>query len=83
MKMKLDKHEQAIENNILQFEPVSNSKKALIEGIIDKTNKKKSITLQLKSTDFELLKRRADIEGLPYQTLLSSIVHKFVSNQIS
>jgi hypothetical protein len=26
--------------------------------------------------------RRADIEGLPYQTLLSSVVHKFVTDQL-
>jgi hypothetical protein len=28
------------------------------------------------------LKLRADSEGLPYQTLLSSIVHKFVTDQL-
>jgi len=30
----------------------------------------------------EQLKLRADSEGLPYQTLLSSIVHKFVTDQL-
>jgi hypothetical protein len=29
-----------------------------------------------------MLKLRADSEGLPYQTLLSSIVHKFVTDQL-
>jgi hypothetical protein len=28
------------------------------------------------------LKLRADSEGMPYQTLLSSIVHKFVTDQL-
>ena len=32
--------------------------------------------------DLEHLKQRADSEGLPYQTLLSSIVHKFVTDQL-
>ena len=82
MKEKLDKYEQGIEENISQFQPVGSSKKALIEGIIDKANEKKSISLRLKTNDLELLKRRADSEGLPYQTLLSSIVHKFVSDQL-
>ena len=82
MKQKLDNYEQGIEKNISQFSPVSDQKRELIEGIIDKANAKKSISLRLKANDLELLKHRADSEGLPYQTLLSSIVHKFVSDQL-
>ena len=82
MNQKLDKYEQAIEDDISNFKSVSNSKKSLIDGIIDKANEKKSISLRLKANDLEMLKRRADFEGLPYQTLLSSIVHKFVSDQL-
>ena len=82
MNQKLDKYEAEIERNISQFESVGVGKKSLIEGIIDKSNEKKSISLRLKINDLELLKSKADREGLPYQTLLSSIVHKFVSNQL-
>ncbi len=82
MDQKLDKYEKEIEENISSYEAVTESKKALIEEIIDKANKKKSISLRLKANDLEQLKRRADAEGLPYQTLLSSIVHKFVSDQL-
>ena len=53
-----------------------------IENIILKANKKKNISLRLKTHDIEQLKLRADSEGLPYQTLLSSIVHKFVTDQL-
>jgi len=82
MKQRLDQYEKEIEDSVSQFKPVGNAKRKLIEGIIDKANEKKSISLRLKSNDLELLKRRADSEGLPYQTLLSSIVHKFVSDQL-
>jgi predicted DNA binding CopG/RHH family protein len=82
MKQKLDNYEQNIEKNISQYVPVSDQKREFIEGIIDKANAKKSISLRLKANDLELLKQRADSEGLPYQTLLSSIVHKFVSDQL-
>ena len=82
MKQKLDNYEKEIEKNISQFSPVDKKKRELIEGIIDKANAKKSISLRLKANDLELLKHRADSEGLPYQTLLSSIVHKFVSDQL-
>ena len=82
MKPTLDDYEKSIEENIAQFKPAVSSKKELIEGIIDRANEKKSISLRLKSNDLELLKIRADSEGLPYQTLLSSIVHKYVSDQL-
>ena len=82
MNPKLDKYESEIEESISQYKPVCVDKKNLIEGIIDKANEKKSISLRLKCNDLEQLKRRADAEGLPYQTLLSSIVHKFVTDQL-
>jgi predicted DNA binding CopG/RHH family protein len=82
MNTKLDKFEIEIEKNISQYKPVSAKKKVLIEDVIAQANEKKSISLRIKSNDLEQLKRRADIEGLPYQTLLSSIVHKFVTDQL-
>jgi len=82
MEVKLDKYETEIEDNISQFEPIGNVTRDLVESIIDKANEKKNINLQLRSNDLEQLKRRADMEGLPYQILLSSIVHKFISYQL-
>ena len=82
MNPKLNKNEKEIEDNISSYQKVNTAKRNLIETIIDKANEKKSISLRLKNNDLEQLKRRADTEGLPYQTLLSSIVHKFVSDQL-
>ena len=82
MKPILNNDEKEIEETISQFKPVGSTKKQLIEEIIDRANEKKSISLRLKNNDLEQLKRIADSEGLPYQTLLSSIVHKYVSDQL-
>ncbi|HDM79391.1 MAG TPA: hypothetical protein ENG51_23445 [Deltaproteobacteria bacterium] len=82
MNSKLDKYEKEIENHVSQYKPASAKKKSQVEALIDKANEKKSISLRLKINDLEQLKRKADIEGLPYQTLLSSIVHKFVTDQL-
>jgi predicted DNA binding CopG/RHH family protein len=79
---KFDADEQQLEKDMEQFQPVNAAKKQLIEGILDKANEKRSISLRLKSNDLELLKRRAAAEGLPCQTLLASIVHKFLSDQL-
>ena len=82
MKPILNNDEKEIEETISQFKPVGSTKEQLIEEIIDRANEKKSISLRLKNNDLEQLKRIADSEGLPYQTLLSSIVHKYVSDQL-
>lgn len=82
MKIKLDKYEEEIERNISQYSPVQENKKKIIENIISKANETKSISLRLKNFDLDQLKQRAKAEGLPYQTLLSSIVHKFVTDQL-
>lgn len=42
-------------------------------------NKKKLISIRLPVEDLELLKLRAKREGMPYQTLINSILHQAVS----
>ena len=82
MKTKLDKYEEGVERNISQYSAIDEGKKKNIEKIISKANEKKSISLRLKNYDLDQLKQRAETEGLPYQTLISSIVHKFVTDQL-
>ena len=41
------------------------------------------INIRLSTADLELLKRRAAEEGLPYQSLIASILHKYVSRSAS
>ena len=41
--------------------------------------KDKRINIRISSRDLEALQRRALEEGLPYQSLISSVLHKYVS----
>lgn len=41
--------------------------------------KDKRINIRISSRDLESLQRRAIEEGLPYQSLISSVLHKYVS----
>ncbi|MCP4298723.1 MAG: antitoxin [Proteobacteria bacterium] len=41
------------------------------------TNRKKPITIRLAQADIDALKLIAANEGLPYQTLISSVLHKY------
>jgi predicted DNA binding CopG/RHH family protein len=44
--------------------------------------KDKKITLRLSSLDLEALQAKAFEEGIPYQTLISSILHKYVTGRL-
>jgi predicted DNA binding CopG/RHH family protein len=43
------------------------------------TRKDAWINIRLSTADLEMLKRRAVEEGLPYQSLIASILHTYVS----
>lgn len=40
------------------------------------------LNIRLSSKDLEALQKRALAEGLPYQTLISSLLHKYVSGRL-
>lgn len=44
--------------------------------------KDRRINIRISSRDLEGLQRRALEEGMPYQTLVSSILHKYVSGSL-
>ena len=80
--VKLSKYEQYIEDSISEYNSVSSKKRKRIENIIKKAVEKKNISLRVNNQDLNILKMRAEREGIPYQTLISSILHKFVTEQL-
>ncbi len=45
--------------------------------------KDRRINVRISSKDLSALQKRAIEEGIPYQTLVSSILHKYVSGRLS
>ena len=45
-------------------------------------NKTRRVNLRVTERDFNLAHSRAREEGLPYQTLLSSVIHKYLSGRL-
>lgn len=45
--------------------------------------KDKRVNIRISEMDLELLQERALIEGLPYQTLMSSVLHKYVTGRLT
>jgi len=49
---------------------------------INTFKKDKRVNIRMTEMDLELLQERALIDGLPYQTLMSSIIHKYVTGRL-
>lgn len=54
-----------------------------LEAARNTFNKTKRVNLRVTERDFKLAKARAREEGIPYQTLLSSVVHKYLSGRLT
>jgi predicted DNA binding CopG/RHH family protein len=53
-------------------------------AIAEATFRKDSrINIRISSKDLRALQKRALAEGIPYQTLIASVLHKFVEGQLS
>jgi len=44
--------------------------------------KDRRVNIRISSKDLEALQKRALEEGIPYQTLMSSVLHKFISGRL-
>lgn len=82
MKTKLDSFEQQIETSASSYRPLSKKKKRKVEAIIARVRKSRTVNIRIAESVLEELKRRSQREGLPYQTLISSILHKYVTDRL-
>ena len=82
MKRKLDHYERSIEKTAASYRPVGKKKLRKIEGILDSARKSRNVNIRISETVLEQSKRRSEEEGIPYQTLISSILYKFVTDRL-
>ena len=85
--MKLTKEEKeilkSVENGEWEIEPNFNRKKSLYQQYAANTMKKdKRINFRISNRDLDELQKKAMYEGIPYQTYISSILHKFVNGRL-
>ena len=85
-KIQLDKEEQALvaafESGEFQSE-LSLDRKKFIEAAAAQTFKKdKRINIRISGRDLMAIQKRAMEEGMPYQTLIASIIHKYASGSL-
>ena len=51
-------------------------------AVTTKYTKRKAINLKVLESDIEGFKSKALEEGMPYQTLINSILHKYITGQL-
>jgi predicted DNA binding CopG/RHH family protein len=73
---------ESIQDPHRRLELESYAKAALVQPLEPKIAKDKRITLRLSSADLEGIQARAIEEGIPYQTLISSVIHKYLTGRL-
>ena len=84
--MKLDNYEKELlqleKDGLLESDaPNAREQRKLQEAARNTLNKDKRINIRISARDLASLQRRANRFGMPYQTLISSVLHRYVSGE--
>jgi predicted DNA binding CopG/RHH family protein len=83
---RLTKAEQEILDSYGRGEWVSSKEKGDFQkyraAALRTIKKDRRVNIRISGNDLELLQERALIEGLPYQTLMSSVLHKYINGRL-
>jgi len=86
MNAKLDREEKEILESYENDEWVSVLKPSEIQkyktAAKNTFKRDKRVNIRMTEMDLELLRERALIEGVPYQTLMASVLHKYVIGRL-
>ena len=87
MKYKLDNEEKEILNDYEndEYVEVSDMEKEIkkhTEYAKATFLKNKRINIRISQRDLEYIQRRALEEGIPYQTLIASLIHRYISGKL-
>ena len=85
-KIQLDKDEQevleAFESGEFQSNLTPSRRKFIEESAAQTFKKDKRINIRISGRDLMAIQKRALKKGIPYQTLVASIIHKYVSGSL-
>lgn len=73
---KLDPEEQAIEDEIDQYVPVSAKEFKRIKAAIDAFKKNAVLNIRINRNDLDAIKKKARKLGVPYQSFIGEFLHR-------
>ena len=84
--LKLDKEEReildAFEAGEFRSVMTEKRKRSVERAALETYRKDRRINIRLSTRDLAAIKKKALEEGIPYQTLVSSVLHKYVSGRL-
>ncbi|NQU65515.1 MAG: antitoxin [SAR324 cluster bacterium] len=82
----LDDEERELMRSVEEDEWIQSTDQALKASILhaasNSQKKNKSVTFRLTEHDFEAIRQRAAVDGIPYQTLISALVHQYALGKV-
>ena len=83
-KVKLDPYEQELEDNFEKMVPYPKDHPIYdqLKQAAKNYRRDKAISLRINSNTLKKIKAKAKIAGLPYQTLINTLLHQYVSGRI-
>ena len=78
----LDDEEQQTEDEIDGYIEVDADTETTVRRIPQESTKRKNVNIRIAERDLSQIRERASREGIPYQTLIASVLHKYVTNQL-
>jgi hypothetical protein len=78
----LDPLEKAVEADSAGYTPITGEKRKRIDAIVGSGRKSKNVNIRISEYDLASLKTKAEQQGLPYQTLITSVLHRFVTDRL-
>ncbi|MBL7960353.1 antitoxin [bacterium] len=87
MKVRLTSEEKEIYDSLekgewVEIDQVVKEKQRYTAYVENTLKKSKRINIRISESDLEKLQKKASEEGLPYQTLISSVLHKYVKGKL-
>ena len=73
-----------LENNDIQKVPFDNDKiKSMAQQTQSYNQEKKQISINLKRSDLDYIKQRANDIGISYQNIIQALIHNYTTQKIS
>ncbi|MCX7099924.1 MAG: hypothetical protein NTX38_00110 [Methylobacter sp.] len=69
-------------DHAFSIDNVENEKKRYTQLALSQMSKKKAISIRLLESDLERIKAKSLSQGLPYQTLISFLIHQYATDKI-
>lgn len=78
----LDQEEQRIEDEADKYRPITGKERERLDRKLQGDQETTMVSIRLPGTDLAAIREKADSRGVPYQTLIKSILHQYATDQI-